>query len=1118
MKPFGQHPVIDGMYVMSPLALTPGSTVFVTVRATNMAGLYAIGTSESVVISPEPRLEVLDGEGETDMDGQIDLHVLQGSWRYSDPCPVLSAEWSVKELGGKDIIGFEAIPDKSLHFYNDDLHLQNFKTYVNYVRITDALKRTVTAYSDGITVLARLPDPAMVRDGLSDEDHDFQEPVDRVSANWDVFGNPRSTLPSDHIIRYEAAVGTDRKYAATRSNVHGFEVLGLSTNVSFFGLNLAAKSVTYYVTVRAFSAGGSYVESSSNGIKVGYRSNIVSGQVQVERYQSSTNTIRFSWTDFKSDMLITHYYSGVSSENPSWDNSTHKCSEVLGWASVDFDVGPLLVLDAQFMAVVGNISLIHGGEYYVGVIAVDQMGQCCLAVSEAIFVDTTPPVAGQLTTNGFDSDLAIFLHSSQNIIANFTSFVDPDSGIESADVDLVSSQDCSPTEDSDKLTVISTLSAKNESLFAFRDLDLREGVLYYLRTTITNGARLQTRFTSRPLLLDLTPPLPGTVKLTTSWTAGDNTFQSKTDTLKGMIALRSLSTQIECTTQVNLLDSDFQSRWTKMGGDFSEDCVGFHASELQVLLRHNHYLTGVDKGAAQFTKQLWREGDYVFRLTPAVQDKILSGIALASPSIQPPFLAQNGIDQDSHLPCDPSEQLCLEDGNSTTSERSLKSDADCGVGLTFMKINGKEKVLFWVQDELQLKQAWIPLDYSPSGMNAEYVLRLKKEHGNSHEVWSVSAFINGAETVSVGGLMLSGDAVLNVYTWNIEDFFPQVTDPLNPFKAVSTLSAVSVPAEQRPMCSYGAPFQDPASGIKDILLGVSDSYNETANVAPFKVFKSFCMPCLLGCDAFCSVCKGNKESDLKGFTVLPLTVDGLHLQAADVVFNREPISSNHSQIGTTVSTLEELNQFELPTYYLDVRVMDHSGQVTDVKSVGLVVDTSPPVINYVRCFDPHHSRDEAIFYLGNKQTVGATWDASEDISDILEVRISLGMHPGLGDVVPWMPKDKTQTAHIFTNLQPPLKEGGVYYVTVEVKNEAGLTSQAWSNFTVETILPDMSALTLQQPNVTSVTYSGVELGLMEGTDHLEINLDLNPAATGVTNVEYYGMYRLPLFYTEFKSS
>jgi hypothetical protein len=58
--PFRSAYVIDGMYVMGRLALTPSTTVYVTARVTNHVGRYVIATSQAVAISPEPYLRVSD--------------------------------------------------------------------------------------------------------------------------------------------------------------------------------------------------------------------------------------------------------------------------------------------------------------------------------------------------------------------------------------------------------------------------------------------------------------------------------------------------------------------------------------------------------------------------------------------------------------------------------------------------------------------------------------------------------------------------------------------------------------------------------------------------------------------------------------------------------------------------------------------------------------------------------------------------------------------------------------------------------------------------------------------------------------------------------------------------
>jgi hypothetical protein len=37
-----------------------------------------------------------------------------------------------------------------------------------------------------------------------------------------------------------------------------------------------------------------------------------------------------------------------------------------------------------------------------------------------------------------------------------------------------------------------------------------------------------------------------------------------------------------------------------------------------------------------------------------------------------------------------------------------------------------------------------------------------------------------------------------------------------------------------------------------VWVGVSDAINDTANVAPFRLMTSFCMPCLMGCQEICA--------------------------------------------------------------------------------------------------------------------------------------------------------------------------------------------------------------------------------------------------------------------------
>ena len=352
-------------------------------------------------------------------------------------------------------------------------------------------------------------------------------------------------LPHAHSVslRYEAAVGTDRRLSATRSDLHAFEDVGMATNVTFYGLNLTAKTQTYYVTVRAYSAAGSYAESSSDGIKVGFSGDVTAGQVVAPEYQSSTSSVRFFWEGFDSDMVITHYYAGVGSLAPAWDNGTYDCSRFFQDHASLFDVRPLQVLEEESTAVFDHLALEHGETYYVTVVAADRMGHCSAAASRPILVDTTPPVEGHVNAVGFNADTVIFVHSPQTLEVNLDEFPDPESGVERVAVELVSSAACSPDSDPDSIHVLRSVDARNQSTVSMRNLQLREDTLYFVRVTVTNGAGLDTRATSRPVLLDASPPLPGLVRLGEDWTAADRTFQQHTDSVVGLVAVQSFQSQ-----------------------------------------------------------------------------------------------------------------------------------------------------------------------------------------------------------------------------------------------------------------------------------------------------------------------------------------------------------------------------------------------------------------------------------------------------------------------------------------------------------------------------------------------------------------------------------------------
>lgn len=139
------------------------------------------------------------------------------------------------------------------------------------------------------------------------------------------------------IDHYEVSVGENTNDHTTRTNVHHFTNVGLEKKYTFTGLNLTPRAVLYFVTVRGYSITGAFEESYSNGLRVGYRLDIIPGTVEVNEFQSSKSEISVSWTKFESDIGIKEYFLIISTEEIPQSNTTFSCSNIQDHTSF-FDV------------------------------------------------------------------------------------------------------------------------------------------------------------------------------------------------------------------------------------------------------------------------------------------------------------------------------------------------------------------------------------------------------------------------------------------------------------------------------------------------------------------------------------------------------------------------------------------------------------------------------------------------------------------------------------------------------------------------------------------------------------------------------------------------------------
>ncbi|MBI3183425.1 MAG: hypothetical protein HYZ28_14905, partial [Myxococcales bacterium] len=242
------------------LTLTSGAKYYVTVRATNGAGLVTLLSSDGVTVdtSGPPLSQVNDGSG-ADIDFQTSVTAIDANWAgASDPeSGTVKYEWAIgTSAGGTEVQGFVDVA-LSTSVSATGLTLTSGAKYYVTVRATNGAGLTTVVTSDGVTPDFSGPAGGAVRDGTA-ADVDVQSSASTIDANWDPFGDAESG-----IAKYEWAIGT----FTGGSDIQGFVDVGLSTSASATGLPLVA-GATYFVSVRGTNGAGLSTVVVSDGVTV----------------------------------------------------------------------------------------------------------------------------------------------------------------------------------------------------------------------------------------------------------------------------------------------------------------------------------------------------------------------------------------------------------------------------------------------------------------------------------------------------------------------------------------------------------------------------------------------------------------------------------------------------------------------------------------------------------------------------------------------------------------------------------------------------------------------------------------------------------------------------------
>ena len=1106
---------------MNGFTMIPGTTFYATLRSYNKAGLYADSVSSAVVVSQSPYIQVIDGPKENDIDFQSIPNIIQGRWKYSDTCPVVEAQWRITDLGGSIIEDFRKIPDAGHMFYDDEVTLQNGVKYFVTVKTVDALNRTKLATSDGVSIRIQPPFPGRVRDGVA-EDINYQFSTTELSANWDSFGDTSSD-PTQSISHYEVAVGNDRRYASTQTNIYYFVNVGLNTSHTFTNLNLTAKQVRYYITVRAYSLAGGFAEGYSNGIRVGYDDDIIPGFVDVKPFQVSINSMSISWSGFQSDIGIIQYQVGVSTHELDISNDTVEC-QVLFENDTLFDVKPLTTVNLDQYVNLGDMVLGHGKSYYPTVIAEDESGMCMLVTGPAVTIDVTPPATGMIYVNDILSDSVVFAKSRKEMKVKWDGFTDRESGVKNTHVALLECNACSTLASENCFRIAETV-VQNGSAATFYELDLVPRHNYHINISVINGAGLSSSAVSAAIFLDETPPYSGVIKITDDW-ATKKVFQSETDSIRGKLAVALSENAYKCPNQIQYLPSNNMQDWILVDNTYSRDFIVMNGSGAFLGIGYNADLTQIRKSGLIAPKINLRNGNYTFNLRASSGLNIVtsfafvSGVKAVSYRLEDkPYIEEfdytrldnkTGLVDTSNTTLNVTESGSLNDteneqnvtstktagsfvptNDTENSNKTKLSGAEFGFGVHILgyKIGNNKHFhgFFWAHNAFSSVQRWFRIDFDPTENFHSYVTSVKQITENKVTTTDIVLLLDNQEVVNIAGLRFEEAARLLFMTWNEDDYQPPINDVFHPFYTAATVRNINIPDDSTKLCLQGRPFYDGESGIKEIWAGVSDNILESDNIAKLKLQYRYCFPCKDSCSVLCNKhCTDARLSD--DYNIIDLNISNLNLQETDM--------------DSGCFNVSEETDCNSTSYYITAKVVNYAGQTTFVHSNAIQIDVTPPTCEYLRCLDPDYSQDEPTAHLGSSSAIGAYWKCTDDVSMIDYYEVHVTSSDGT-DTVIQPQKVGTRTKISLKEANDTFKDRRDYMFHMTVVNSAGLRNVYNCSVSVRLFPPNISnvdtkSLFAYEPaadELPAITDSQSEIGLkwMGGNTDIEFYGTLFPS-------------------------
>nr|XP_006817093.1 PREDICTED: uncharacterized protein LOC100376421 [Saccoglossus kowalevskii] len=1127
LRDFFDTTSLERQAMITGLSLYTVKQAYVSVRGFNAVGQYNTSISNAVYISrvsanlpPIGESYVWDGRQDGDLDYQGDEDELSGHWNFNgDPCPIATYEWSIMRFDGTVITPMMLLPVGSTYGLYDGLNMKDGESFYIVVRATNLLGFTYSLRSDGITIQKESLLPGNVRDGdIWGYDLNSQASVTYLAANWDGFGiDGTGTQEIEH---YEIAAGTDRRYPTTRYDIQPFTNVALNTSYTFHDLRLVPRRLTYYITVRAFSVSTSMAEVTSNGIKVGYGGQAISkGEIHISRFVASTNTVSLSWNDFEFGMPVMFYQLGIGHSNEEWNMISCKDLQIynddghLGQNmkfSHMFDQYPLTNVGKDTTMQITNLLLENNETYTVVVIATDESAECMLS-SVNITVDLTPPKEGVVLIGAFPNLANAYTDRNDRLSVSWHDYYDMESGIESYAMTLYDGVSCGYTGKyivlQNEIKVPST-----DSSYTFIDVDLQPERPYYVQLSAINNAGLHTTTISKPILLDLTDPIPGIVKDGISFKT-DITYQSDTNRIEGAFLHRPTSEGDACPSlQFSMEDQIDAYGWASVNmkgvwgvGEihvmFRESQLSFGGSDgMAITLSRDVKDEQVYSGAYTYNNPGIAEGGrYKFDMIAANGDipAVTSVIFWDGPDgVVGDFNAPIGEKDwaDNNREYDNCALCCVYNDTGFDNDNS-GCDCNCTVYFqrtTILATTTTETTTATIEPLATTSLPWAIVeddnpDYTYTGeksfkhithqsMGIQLHPDIKIDGDIKHYIVLWFKFKNDTDEVQYDITELEFDPsdswhsyILDVVS-NMEEMSIQLLVDDNPCLYLSGL----------PSFSETAKFILTSWNRDGVVPDIDRIFTPPNSVAHFRNIRfppessSLCRfgaPFRNGDNSivafYAGVGSARLLDDIVPFREVARPCQPCALSCGDINCDGsclEDITTEFKVVldGLQLTPTSSLQYNEpynnLPSiYHLSIKALTGSGRYVVASSDGVYIDDSPPVFNYLYHVDMSRSEDETITYQGSNSTIAVKWSAYDIGSQLYEFRWAIGSEPYGTDIQSFLSVGVTDFVEN-SGLFGLIEDGNTYFVTVEAVNNAGMTTvQVTSGVTLVLTSPNIDA-------------------------------------------------------------